>query len=344
MTGSARKAAWTALAIAVAASFLCGLIEFWPMRYPALTEARIGILVEHTSRTLDSDFSVLSNRLGERTHLVSVPPPPRAAAGDRSTWLPDSLSVLVVLGSGHVPDARLYEIDQFIMRGGRVAFFLDGAELSDDRTEATVVRGNLFAYAGSYGVTSEPDLVVDPANCSADYPEAGGGEPYALWPIGIADEGKIARSIMPGPEEVVFTWASSVQSNPKLSPGATAHVLARSSDTSWTTMAFADVGPGEVPEPTTEVMGDLPGSRRGANPLAVAVEGETPSAFADMPVIVESEDGSAEFTYPSDRLSSSAATRLIVVGSSTMLEDKIVELAPANLTFAMNALEWLAAR
>ncbi len=288
----------------------------------------VGLFAADPARPLEAGFSSLVDRLSQSFEVREVD---LSAPGAL-----DSLDVLLMVGSGHLPDAKLYDIDQFLMRGGRAAFLLDGAELTADRSEASVVRGNLFAFAEAYGATAEPDLVVDVSGGSRAYTAASG--PYAFWPIGVPEESRLAREIVPRGEDVVFAWTSSLSIRDRAISMAT--VLARSSLDSWSTIAFTSVAPDFEPEPdrTAALGGATP---RGSYALAVALQGTFRSAFAGAPVIVEKADGTVEFTDPVGRLEESTPTRMAMLGSSRMFEDLVVSVAPANLEFITNLVSWL---
>ncbi|MBD3348504.1 MAG: hypothetical protein GF400_04835 [Candidatus Eisenbacteria bacterium] len=338
-----RKSAVALLLVAASlavVALLYSLTKILPSAHIAPKDLEIGILTEHTSRDLDTHFSRLVQRLDERNQvrelsLADLVPPDSLATGRTL----DELDVLLVLGSGHVADSNLYEIDQFLLRGGRAAFCLDGARLSSDRSESEIQRGNLFAFVSFYGATSEPDLVVDTENASTGHPESEGLYPF--WPIGSEAANEASRRVMPGDRDVVFTWTSSVTSEADSIPGVTARALARSSAAAWSTTTFSDVRPDAAPEPASGLPGEVPRQRVGERPLAVAIEGSLESAFRGMPVIVEEEDGTVKLTRPTDRLSLGVATRVVVVGTSTMFEDSTLKVAPANLEFLTNIVGWL---
>ncbi len=332
MNGSSLRTLWILLAagIVVAALFV---VLYGPGLGPRLASptgrgASVGLFAVDRSRPIDEDFTALAERLAMDFDVRRVEPDSLASM--------DGLDVLVVVGSGHLPDARLYEMDQFVMRGGRVAFLLNGVSINADETEASAVRGNLFAFADAYGATANPDLVADVLEGSMAYERAIGG--YAFWPVGTPQDSGLARSIMPRDAKVVFAWTSSLTVRKKAAHRAT--VLARSGPETWTTPAFTSVAPDFRPEPdrAAALTGAPPG---GSYSLAVCLEGTFGSAFSDLPVIVEHEDGTVEFTDPSDRINDSLPTRVAVVGSSRMFDDEVAAAVPANLEFIANLVGWL---
>lgn len=328
-----RFAIGLAVAAAAVTAILLAAVNLSPIRRAGRGRPTIGFLTEHTGRGIDTHFTLAAEALGDVADLREV------SLGAPGAL--DSLDVLVVLGSGHLPDARLYEIDQFLMRGGRAAFLLDGAKISDDRMKATVVRGNLFAYVESYGASVNPDLVIDPAGGGAAYAPGADARPYPFWLVGIPRPRELRGDLMPRDGDVVFTWASSITLTERPPESARVEVLATSSEESWTTLAFTDLDPDVEQEPDPAAAADPAPSTRERFPLAVAIEGALASAFKGMPVIVEGEDGSAEFTYPEGRLDLSEPTRIIVTGCSRMFEDDVAERVPSNLELLTNVIDWL---
>jgi hypothetical protein len=312
------------------------LTDILPTASGPLAQPRIGILSAHSPRETGDTFVELATALGQSFEVCEIDAFGDATLADAL----DSLDVLVLLGSGHMPDARLYEIDQFLMRGGRAAFLLDGAGLSRSRDRVTVVRGNMFAFVGSYGAKVNPDLVVDPEDGSTSYPETGGSAPYAYWPVARLER-QPRGGVRVGSGEAVFSWASTITLS--ATEDAEVSVLAELPPEAWTVVAFEDVGPGATPERIPE-SADVSDALGTPDALAVAMDGVFASAFGDAPVIVERDDGSVDFTYPPGRIGRSGPTRIFVGGSSSMFSDFVLARAPDNLELMLAVVAWLAAR
>lgn len=84
---------------------------------------------------------------------------------DLSQPLAEDIDGLVITGlKDSLSFDQLYNLDQFIMRGGSVAFFQDRVRASIQTQQAEVINTNLFDLLSSYGINVKQNLVGD-ANC-----------------------------------------------------------------------------------------------------------------------------------------------------------------------------------
>ncbi len=84
---------------------------------------------------------------------------------DLSQPLSDDIDGLVITGlKDSLSFDQLYNLDQFIMKGGSVAFFQDRVRASIQTQQAEAIKSNLFDLLSSYGINVKQNLVGD-ANC-----------------------------------------------------------------------------------------------------------------------------------------------------------------------------------
>ncbi|MBW2727003.1 MAG: Gldg family protein, partial [Deltaproteobacteria bacterium] len=114
----------------------------------------VGFVAGHGKPTLDGQLSGVAEHLRETCDVAEV------RLSDGAAVL-DVFDVVVVVGEQDIPDAELYELDQFLMRGGRLAFLLDAATIPPEGTQANISESNVFGFLGTYGVVVNPDLVLD---------------------------------------------------------------------------------------------------------------------------------------------------------------------------------------
>jgi ABC-2 type transport system permease protein len=291
----------------------------------------VGFLTGHGERSIEGEYSLAAEAL-RRTYDVR-----EVSAGDLA---PDGgITTLVAAGSGHTPDAELYEIDQFLMRGGRAVFLLDGAKVrsaGDLRSEPG--QGNIYDFVGYYGAVVRSDLVVDMVNSPAPFlaEERQITVPYPYWPKAFGPNIAREHPVVSGFDAIPFPWTSSIAVKDALPAGASVTVLARSSDRSWSVPAFADLRPlAKIADPPDAAAG--PG---GHLPLAVAISGRLTSAFVGKPVIVE-RNGHAQFTEPVGRITTGAPTQIVVVGNARMFENTLLGQFDSNLALFRNIVDWL---
>ena len=292
----------------------------------------VGFVTGHGEPGLEGALSVASEVLLQTFSVSEV---------GLSKGALDNIDVAVVAGGPDIPDAELYELDQFLMRGGRVAFLLDAATIPRDGTQALVSHSNIFGYISTYGIVVNPDLVIDRACADgAVWGDMESPDPYPYWPVvqapGILD----AHPVVSGLTSVPLAWTSSISMR-GIGSGTRTSVLLSSSPDSWTVSALADIGPEGPFEPPNEV-DDI---RRIAGldgfPLAVAVEGTFRSAFAGKQVIVQS-GREVVFVDPEGMLEQSVPTRVVVFGGSTMFTDDVADQLPGSADLLADAISWLA--
>jgi len=242
----------------------------------------VGFVTGHGEPRLDGQFSGVAEEL-RRAHTVA-----EVRLSEGASVL-GGVDVVIVAGGPDIPDAELYELDQFLMRGGRVAFLLDGAVVPPTGAQANLSEGNIFGFLSVYGIVVNPDLVID-RSCagSATWGDISASSSYPYWPVVRTPGITGTHAVVSGLTNVSLAWTSSITTRRVGEGGIEKSVLLRSSSDSWTVSAFADLDPErsfESPEEFDDVhriAGEL------GLPLAIALEGVFKSAFAGQKVIVQS--------------------------------------------------------
>jgi ABC-type uncharacterized transport system involved in gliding motility auxiliary subunit len=288
-------------------------------------EREIGTQYRSVVAALEADYEVREVNLADTPSVLA------------------EVTTLVVAGAPDVPDAELFEIDQFLMKGGRALFLLDGGVIEPGTMRGRTVVVNVFDFLRSYGVTVNRDFVLD--EVSADVPFRRGDEtgtkPYPCWPKAVPPNLSREHPVVASLEAVVFTWTSSIAVADRLPPGVEATVLAGSSGRSWTVPVTSDLDPRGSFVPPDEQADAVRAGSGPSRPLAVAVTGALTSAFAGMPVIVEDDEGNVRFTHPPDAIDKGIGTRFVVIGNARMFEDVLLAENQSNLVLFVNAIDWL---
>lgn len=320
-----------AAAVACLSAIACMSLLGGPAR--ADEAGAVGFLSGHGELTPSKGLSSVADELSSRYAIREV----ELAAGDSLS----GVGVLVVAGNPDIPDAELYEIDHYLMRGGRILFLLDAALLPEQGFQSNVSPANVFGFLETYGVVVNPDLVFD-RSCAtgASWNQVSTDDPYPLWPRLSADNIS-SQGPLAGLTSLQLAFSSSITTSWEM-PGSTrADVLARSSDESWTESAYTSLDPESIPTPgvrsaeATKVAADQ------GFPLAVSVAGRFESAFRDRKLIVERE-GKVEVVDPVDMIELGATTAMVVFGSSVSFSDEFVGLYPENVDVLRRTVDWLA--
>ncbi len=295
----------------------------------------VGFVTGHDEPELNEEFSRVAEEL-RRTHIVMD-----VRLSEGASVL-NGVGVVVVAGGPDVPDAELYELDQFLMRGGRVAFLLDAAVIPRAGVKANVSEGNIFGFLSVYGIVVNPDLVLD-RSCagSATWGDISTSSSYPYWPVVRAADLARTHPAVAGVSSVPLAWTSSITTRRVGAGGADKSVLLRSSSDSWTVSAFANLDPEQQFEPPEESDDVHRIAGVSGFPLAVAVEGAFESAFAGQKVIVQS-GRSIEFMKPEGMIETSVPTKMVVFGGSMVFRDDLAAQFPGSAELLASVVRWLA--
>ncbi len=295
----------------------------------------VGFVTGHGEPGLDEDFSRVVEEL-RRTHTVID-----VRLSEGASVL-NGVGVVVVAGGPDVPDAELYELDQFLMRGGRVAFLLDAAVIPGAGAMANVSEGNIFGFLSAYGIVVNPDLVVD-RSCAggATRGDINTSSSYPYWPVVRGANVAETHPTVAGFGSVPLAWTSSITTQRVGAGGADKSVLLRSSPDSWTVSAFANLDPEQYFEPPKESDDVHRVADESGFPLAIAVEGVFESAFAGQKVIVQS-GRHVEFMEPERMIETSVSTKMVVFGGSMVFRDDLAAQFPKSAELLTSVVKWLA--
>ncbi len=291
-----------------------------------LTRAKtpvIGVLQGHGEPKIEEKYRYLQTMLSQMYELrpVELSGKERFDAGLDALWVLGPKTALA-------PN-ELKAIDQFLMEGKSVAFFLDTVHVDLRTFSPEEAQHGLGAMLTTYGVTLSDKLVADVKSGSVNVSERRGfmvinqPVPYPFLPVVQRMEGESV--ITQGLAEVLFPFATSLEV--KQVEGTTAAVLARSTQKSWLENKPPNLSPqrdwrSETITPT------------GPYPLMAQVSGTLKSHFA-----AEATQSGAPGAAPVIAQSKSEA-RVIVVGTSHLFQDDFMQNR-GNQVLALNIADWM---
>ncbi|QQR83918.1 GldG family protein [Candidatus Peregrinibacteria bacterium] len=239
----------------------------------------------------------------------------------------NTIDTLVIAGSKQAYTAdEQYALDQYLLNGGNVIVFLDGLGVSPELV-TTAQSVNLFDQIKHYGASINPNqLVLDVSNERVSFNDGYLNflVAYPYWVKAVKAFFDQDHPVVGKLNSIVFPWVSSIQVSPSDSVAAT--VLVRSSEQAWSLLAAEgmSLSPQAIQAPT---------SREQSN-LAVLLSGSFSSFFEARPALSASTD-SRNLDF------SRAPAQLLVVGSARFITDAVVEQFEDNLSFALNAVDYL---
>lgn len=246
--------------------------------------------------------------------------------------VPDGIEVLIVLNPKEaLSDWEKLAIDQFLIKGGKVAFLINKVETQIETSKAELLDLKLDDWLTQYGVKIRSDLVFDARNTRINIQQRRGWftitntVPYPFFPEihDLERSHVIAKDL----ENLTFYFPSSLDLSPAEKHNLTTTVLARSSKKSGLQEGQFNINP----------LGRLPASdfNKESIPLVAIIRGSFKSFFADRdlpdtkPVEVE------------EIVKEGGEGRLVVVGDGNFVQDKYLGNRN-NLAFFLNLVDWLA--
>lgn len=285
--------------------------------------------------------------------------------------VPSEAESLLVMAPDSLTDKQRFAIDQYLMKGGTVMLATSPYEISIDQSglKASKHTSGLEDWLKHYGVTIQPNLVMDPHNSPFPMPvnrDLGGVQvqewvmmnyPYFVDVRPGAMDAKVP--VTEGLPQLTFPWASPISIDSKLNQSRKVAVLAHSSAQSWLsdkTQVLPRVQGGQAIPFTPE-------GKRSSEDLAVAITGSFDSYYADKdnPLLKQDDKVAAAkpaAATPADAASKDAkdkqdkpvfsgiiarspeSARLIVFASNHLLDDQVMQLlGSANGSTYMNSVD-----
>jgi ABC-2 type transport system permease protein len=267
--------------------------------------------------------------------------------------VPSEIDVLLVIEPRNLDERAVYNLDQFLMRGGRAVLCVGNYKVDFDQQglRASLQPTGVDDWLGHFGVEVAKTLVLDDRNRPLPLPQVrqtalGLIRTWNLVPypylVNVREEGLINSEVAGDLESVGIYWGSPVNVGVDTLGRTEVYELLRSSEKSWTSSDAASVGFVNYTVPD-----------EGAEPhlLAAALSGRFESYFADRAPPARTTTGTEdEETEPllETPLKLSPETRLIVIGNSAFLSDLVAGILSQpdggffaeNLRFVENLIDW----
>jgi len=297
-------------------------------------EIGVGFLAGHNEADPSQQLKAL-REVVERQYVFS------SVSQAEGKPIPEDVNVLLVAGPARVPEKDKYQLDQYLMRGGKIIYLVDGVEVAQEYLVGFPKEDGLDDMLQSYGVKRNHDLVMDVVNEKVAFRSGAFQlvQPYPLWvkiniplakQLNLVPDHQIINSL----GSVVLPWTSSLE----LVKGVAdvkAITLLTSSPKAWTQTGQFSLDPNKIPPPMP-----MPGMGEKERPLAVLLQGTFKSFYAGKPAPAVSE-GSTSEKEQAPRLDKSADTAILVVGNSKFIRDEFLGLGDSNLDFVLNAIDWM---
>ena len=255
------------------------------------------------------------------------------------------VSTLIVAGPQSPLQANeKYEIDQFLMNGGKIVFLVDAVKMAPGSIQASPLSTGLTDLLSHYGIQLGNNLVQDISHDNLTYSQGGFmtiTRPYPFfikvlksyqYSTGSTSEGFPADSVATsGLDSLVLPWSTSLSVVAK--EGISTTIMAKTSNQAWTAQAPYNLDPTRMFTP--------PSSVKNSYPVAVLLAGEFTSFYAGKEIPSASNGDGEEDTENKNKdrktVEKSPPTQIVVVGPSQFLRQPRVD----GLTFFQNSIDYI---
>jgi ABC-type uncharacterized transport system involved in gliding motility auxiliary subunit len=273
--------------------------------------------------------------------------------------IPDDVDALVIAGpKSQFSERSKFVIDQFLMRGKSVAFFVDGMVVETPR--GMTVPGQAAPQIGRkndiglddllehYGFKIKDDVILEPRqNAPGPVPIQGQLIP-ANYPTFVVATDVEKNPVTEGLQGVILPFASSVELVPNKQAGLSYTPLIRSTKDAWRQSSFFLFDP----ENNKLKVGD----EKGPFTFAYTAKGKLTSFFAGKPYPNEKGEkvpppGANSSVAPGEEKpldESTGEVRIVLIGDSDFASDDYMRMArfvpayQANILLFLNTLDELA--
>ena len=259
------------------------------------------------------------------------------------------VATLVVAGpKKELTEREKYEIDQFIMRGGRALFLVDPVVIQYEGLNVSSLTTGLNDLLEHYGVKLNDNLVLDVSMDQLTYSQGfmtvTTGYAYFIkvlkqyqYRTGETSDGLSKDSIITNQlESLTFPWAGSLELIPNADTSVEAIALAKTSRGGWTAQSPYNISP-------TNRQFQPPTSVQQAHTVGISLSGVFKSFYAGkaIPPAKSSESDEVVTAKPAEEerttKTDSEATQIVVVGNSQFLQQG----RPDGQLFFLNTVDWL---
>ena len=259
------------------------------------------------------------------------------------------VATLVVAGpKKELTEREKYEIDQFIMRGGRALFLVDPVVIQYEGLNVSSLTTGLNDLLEHYGVKLNDNLVLDVSMDQLTYSQGfmtvTTGYAYFIkvlkqyqYRTGETSDGLSKDSIITNQlESLTFPWAGSLELIPNVDAPVEAIALAKTSRGGWTAQSPYNISP-------TNRQFQPPASVQQAHTVAISLSGVFKSFYAGkaIPPAKSSESDEVVTAKPTEEerttKTDSETTQIVVVGNSQFLQQG----RPDGQLFFLNTVDWL---
>ncbi|MGE3279100.1 MAG: GldG family protein [Candidatus Altimarinota bacterium] len=261
----------------------------------------------------------------------------------------EGVDVLVVAGPKRdLTERAVFEIDQFLLRGGKAVFLVDGIRQIENGLNLEVLDVNAKTLLSPFGLTVDSNVMLDTLSELANFSEGPGRFYFLQFPpfIRLVADNFSANPIVAKIPSFVVRFASSISINQVA--GLSYDQIVNTSPSSWYQDYPFQLNPSSIPQPKPE--------QGGSKPMMVSVRGLLPriSTAVAVPVLqqwveqAETKDFELRTVTPDQNkngrevlLEAQAESEVVLFSDSDFIADPAIQNDQTSLVLFLNTIDSL---
>jgi len=303
----------------------------------------IGIIINKDTIDIEKDYQSFMRSV-QKLYQVR---PLKLEEGQK---IPEDVDILLIISPKNFSESELYEIDQFVMRGGKLICLVDAINIDQRTLQATVDKPNIAKILVKYGIQVNDDLIEDYRSPAIASFSTGYMQTMIRYPFWVSVEKDLNRenAITKRLTTLVLPWVSSLATTDKIPDGVKITTLASTTDAGYKNSAPFNLNPFNRERPK------ITKSDVKKYALAFLADGEFPSAYKGKPIPktesptatdkVKGEPPTLRGTSQEQRKDKSVKTSIMVVGNSFFPREQFLYATRSNnnLAFLENTIDSMA--
>lgn len=261
----------------------------------------------------------------------------------------EGVDVLVVAGPKRdLPERTVFEIDQFLLRGGKAIFLVDGIRQIDTGLNLEVLDVNAKTLLSPLGLTVESNVLLDALSELANFSEGPGRFYFLQFPpfIRVVADNFSSNPIITKIQSFVVRFVSGISVNQL--PDLSYDQIVSTSPSSWYQDYPFQLNPSSIPQPKPE--------QGGAKPIMVSVKGFFPriSTAESLPALqqwveqADSQDFVLRNVTPDENRrgreilqEAQAESEVVLFSDSDFIADSAIQNDQTSLVLFLNTVDSL---
>jgi len=288
----------------------------------------IGFLTGHGEKSIYGEYAKIAEYLGTQFNVETV------ELNEGIPIDPNKIKVLVIAApTSNFTERDKFEIDQYIMLGGRVVFLADQYQLEYQSSTMTKVENNINDLLKNYGIEVSNSLILDESFLPLQYIFT-----YPYWILTQKENLDSDNPALSQLDTLVLFWANSLN-EAKTNDNQRFTKLIQTTKKAWEqTGESISVDPNQ----------DFFTGNQKQYTLAYLVEGKQTSLFLDKEIpaleTISGEDSTPvvdKRTSDYPRINDIEDAKIVVISDSDFITDDFQGGSEQNPSFFLNLVDWL---